>query len=80
MYPHSLRHSFATISLENGPVQAHLGHYDPAFTLRTYVHTSKAMQKASAERMEKVATNTNFLPQISILFFKFLRSCLFFCK
>lgn len=63
---HTLRHSFATISLENGDdiktVQTNLGHYDPAFTLRTYVHASKAMQKASADRMEKLAANMNFLP------------------
>lgn len=63
---HTLRHSFATISLENGDdiktVQTNLGHYDASFTLRTYIHTSTAMQKASADRMEKLAANMNFLP------------------
>lgn len=53
---HSLRHSFATISLENGDdiktVQTNLGHYAPSFTLKTYAHISDMMQQKSAERME----------------------------
>lgn len=55
---HSLRHSFATISLENGDdiktVQANLGHYAASFTLKTYVHVSDQMQRNSAARMEEL--------------------------
>lgn len=55
---HSLRHSFATISLENGDdiktVQANLGHYAPSFTLKTYAHVSDMMQQNSAARMESL--------------------------
>ena len=53
---HSLRHSFATISLENGDdiktVQTNLGHYAASFTLKTYVHVSDQMQRNSAARMD----------------------------
>lgn len=53
---HSLRHSFATISLENGDdiktVQANLGHYAASFTLKTYAHVTNQMQQNSAERMD----------------------------
>ncbi|HIV63074.1 MAG TPA: site-specific integrase [Candidatus Butyricicoccus avistercoris] len=53
---HSLRHSFATISLENGDdiktVQTNLGHYAASFTLKTYAHVSDMMQQNSANRME----------------------------
>lgn len=55
---HSLRHSFATICLENGDdiktVQANLGHYAASFTLKTYAHVSDRMQQNSAARMEKL--------------------------
>ena len=55
---HSLRHSFATISLENGDdiktVQTNLGHHAAAFTLKTYAHVSDRMQQNSAARMEEL--------------------------
>lgn len=55
---HSLRHSFATISLENGDdvktVQTNLGHHAPSFTLKTYAHVSDRMQQRSADRMERL--------------------------
>lgn len=58
---HSLRHSFATISLENGDdiktVQTNLGHYAPSFTLKTYVHVSDQMQRNSAARMEELLSH-----------------------
>lgn len=61
---HSLRHSFATISLENGDdiktVQTNLGHYAPSFTLKTYAHVSNMMQRNSAARMEALIRS---LPQ-----------------
>ena len=53
---HSLRHSFATISIENGDdiktVQTNLGHHAAAFTLKTYAHVSDRMQQNSAVRMK----------------------------
>ena len=40
--PHTLRHSLATLLFEQGhtaaQVAAWIGHADPSFTLRTYVH------------------------------------------
>lgn len=55
---HSLRHSFATICLENGDdiktVQMNLGHYAASFTLKTYAHVSDQMQQNSAARMEEL--------------------------
>lgn len=62
---HSLRHSFATISLENGDdiktVQANLGHYAASFTLKTYAHVSDRMQQSSAARMEELITSLPIL-------------------
>ena len=58
---HSLRHSFATISLENGDdiktVQTNLGHFAPSFTLKTYAHVTDKMQQKSAARMEEMLKN-----------------------
>lgn len=58
---HSLRHSFATISLENGDdiktVQTNLGHYVASFTLKTYAHISDRMQQNSAARMEELISS-----------------------
>lgn len=58
---HSLRHSFATISLENGDdiktVQENLGHHAASFTLKTYAHISDQMQKNSAARMERLISS-----------------------
>jgi len=53
---HDLRHSFATISLENGDdaktVSENLGHATVAFTLDVYGHVSDRMRKESAARMQ----------------------------
>ncbi len=58
---HSLRHSFATISLENGDdiktVQTNLGHYAASFTLKTYAHVSDQMQRNSAARMDALISS-----------------------
>jgi len=52
---HDLRHSYATISLENGDdaktVSENLGHATVAFTLDVYGHVTDSMKKASADRM-----------------------------
>ena len=52
---HDLRHTFATMALQNGvdvkTVSAMLGHYDAGFTLRTYTHATRQMQEQAAEKM-----------------------------
>lgn len=54
---HDLRHTFATISLENGDdiktVSENLGHATVAFTLDVYGHVTEKMRKDSADRMQK---------------------------
>ncbi len=53
---HDLRHTFATLSLQNGDdvktVQENLGHATPSFTLSVYAHATERMKQASATRME----------------------------
>ena len=52
---HDLRHTFATLALQNGAdvktVSSMLGHCDAGFTLRTYTHTTRQMQRNAAEKM-----------------------------
>ena len=59
---HDLRHTFATIALQNGvdvkTVSSMLGHYDAGFTLRTYTHATRQMQEQAAEKMG------NFMEQV----------------
>lgn len=54
---HDLRHSFATISLENGEdiktVSENLGHATVAFTMDIYAHVTEAMKKRSGDRMQE---------------------------
>ena len=54
---HDLRHSFATISLENGDdvktVSENLGHATVAFTMDVYAHVTEAMKKRSGDRMQE---------------------------
>ena len=51
---HDLRHTFATLALQNGvdvkTVSSMLGHFDAGFTLRTYTHVTRQMQESAAER------------------------------
>lgn len=53
---HDLRHTYATLSLENGvdikTVSANLGHATVAFTLDVYGHVTDKMMKDSADRMQ----------------------------
>jgi integrase len=55
---HDLRHSFATLSLEQGmdikTVSHMLGHTDAGFTMNTYMHVTDQMQKAVADTMGKL--------------------------
>ena len=55
---HDLRHTFATIALQNGvdvkTVSGMLGHFSAGFTLDTYAHVTTAAQKKAAETMGAV--------------------------
>lgn len=50
---HSLRHTSATFQIEAGiptkTVSERLGHVDPAYTLRTYVHPDRASHRRAAD-------------------------------
>lgn len=52
---HDLRHSFATLSLEQGidikTVSHMLGHTDAGFTMNTYMHVTDSMQESAANTM-----------------------------
>ncbi len=54
---HDLRHSYATLALENGvdpkTVSTNLGHATVAFTLDKYGHVSQAMMDDSASKMQR---------------------------
>lgn len=56
---HSLRHTHATMLIENGAdikdVQERLGHANIATTMNTYVHNTDTMKKKSVEIFEKAA-------------------------
>ena len=55
---HDLRHTFATIALQNGvdikTVSGMLGHFSAGFTLDTYAHVTTAAQKEAAQAMGNV--------------------------
>ena len=55
---HDLRHTFATLALQNGvdikTVSGMLGHFSAGFTLDTYAHVTTAAQKAAANTMGSV--------------------------
>ncbi len=50
---HDLRHTFATVALQNGvdikTVSGMLGHFSAGFTLDTYAHVTTAAQKEAAQ-------------------------------
>ncbi len=52
---HDLRHTFATLALQNGvdvkTLSHMLGHYSSGFTLDTYTHVTTKMQEEAAEKM-----------------------------
>lgn len=55
---HDLRHTFATLALQNGvdirTLSGMLGHADPGFTLRTYTHVTNSLQVQAAQTMGHV--------------------------
>lgn len=58
---HALRHTFATIALQNGvdikTVSSMLGHYSAGFTLDTYAHVTTAAQVEAANTMGSILQN-----------------------
>lgn len=59
---HDLRHTFATLALQNGvdvkTVSRMLGHFSAGFTLDTYAHITSAAQRQAAETMGSVLAGT----------------------
>ena len=57
---HDLRHTFATLALQNGvdikTVSGMLGHFSAGFTLDTYAYVTTSAQKEAARTMEKALT------------------------
>ena len=55
---HDLRHTFATLALQNGmvikTVSGMLGHFSAGFTLDAYAHVTTAAQKEAANTMGSV--------------------------
>ena len=62
---HDLRHTFATVSLENGDsiktVQANLGHATASFTMAKYAHVSEVMRMESSVQMDRFIHNVSDL-------------------
>ena len=56
---HDLRHTFATLALQNGvdvkTVSGMLGHFSAGFTLDTYAHVTTAAQREAAKTMSGVS-------------------------
>ena len=66
---HDLRHTFATLALQNGvdikTVSGMLGHFSAGFTLDTYAHVTTAAQREAARTMSGVLSggrDTNIHP------------------
>ena len=59
---HDLRHTFATLALQNGvdvkTVSGMLGHFSAGFTLDTYAHITSAAQRQAAQTMVSVLAGT----------------------
>ena len=53
---HDLRHTFATLALQNGvdvkTVSGMLGHFSAGFTLDTYAHVTTVAQRDAAQKMD----------------------------
>lgn len=57
-----MRHSFATLSLEQGmdikAISHMLGHTDAGFTMNTYMHVTNNMQQTVADAMGNLITES----------------------
>ena len=57
-----LRHTFATLALQNGAdvktVSGMLGHFSAGFTLDTYAHVTTASQRQAAKTMGSILSGT----------------------
>ena len=64
---HDLRHTFATLALQNGvdykTLSGMLGHYSVAFTLDTYTHITPEMKRDAANRIGNVLAKADTSPQ-----------------
>ena len=58
---HDLRHTFATLALQNGvdikTVSGMLGHFSAGFTLSTYVHSTSGMKQSAADAIGNTIRN-----------------------
>ena len=70
---HDLRHSFATLSLEQGmdikTVSHMLGHTDAGFTMNTYMHVTDSMQQTVANAMGNLITEKEIEQRNNIIKF-----------
>ena len=59
---HNLRHTFATLALQNGvdikTVSGMLGHFSAGFTLDTYAHVTTSAKREAADTMSSVLSGT----------------------
>lgn len=59
---HDLRHTFATLALQNGvdikTVSGMLGHFSAGFTLDTYAHVTTSAKREAADTMSSVLSDT----------------------
>ena len=57
-----LRHTFATLALQNGvdvkTVSGMLGHFSAGFTLDTYAHVTTASQRQAAKTMDGILSGS----------------------
>lgn len=60
---HDLRHTFATLALQNGvdvkTVSGMLGHFSAGFTLDTYAHITTQAQRQAANTMSSILSNSS---------------------
>jgi len=67
---HDLRHTFATIAIQNGvdvkTISAMLGHTSSAFTLDTYTHVTEEMRRNAADKIS-VFINAQFNVNVNII-------------
>ena len=68
---HDLRHSFATLSLEQGmdikTISHMLGHTDAGFTMNTYMHVTDSMQQTVANAMGNLVAEKENEKRIKII-------------